>query len=111
MDSLSKLKKLENIHILFWLFKDGFWMLNFQTLAIIMVIPTIIIAIINVFIIKQELEILIHLAILCWILANCIWMFNEFYVINYYKYYASAFFSLGILFMFLYFLRLYRKTV
>ncbi len=111
MEALSKLKKLENIHIVFWLFKDSFWMLNFQFLAIVMVIPTIIIAIINVFISKKTLDIYIHIAILCWILANCIWMFNEFYVMTFYKYYASLFFGLGLLFMLLYFFRLYRKAV
>ena len=38
-------RKMENLHIVFWLFKDISWCMIWQTLGIIMVIPTLSVAI------------------------------------------------------------------
>jgi hypothetical protein len=76
----AKFRRMENLHILFWLMKDISWCLIFKEMGIAMIIPTISIAI---WITWQNREIkseLIHnLAIVFWITANGYWMISEFF--------------------------------
>jgi hypothetical protein len=71
---------MENLHIVFWLFKDLSWCMNFRILGMIMVIPTLSIAI---FIARRtrklRAELAHNLAIIFWITANSYWMVAEFY--------------------------------
>ena len=73
-------RKMENLHILFWLFKDLAWCMEFKTLGIIMVTPTIIIAMVIAWRTRNLVSELCHnLAICFWILANTYWMVSEFF--------------------------------
>ncbi len=75
-----KFRKIENLHILLWLMKDICWALNFKYPALIMIIPTLMVAVIISYQTRKIISELIHnLAIDFWITANCTWMVGEFF--------------------------------
>lgn len=75
-----KFRKVENLHILLWLIKDACWALNFKIPALIMIIPTLLVAVLITFQTRKITSELLHnLAIDFWIIANCTWMVGEFY--------------------------------
>ncbi|MFZ1262478.1 MAG: hypothetical protein WAT34_03135 [Chitinophagaceae bacterium] len=72
-------RRLENMHIVFWLLKDISWCMIWKPLGIAMIIPTLCIAIWIAWHnrhIKSELA--HNLAIVFWISANSLWMISEF---------------------------------
>jgi len=75
----ARLRRMENLHIVFWLLKDISWCLIWKELGIAMFIPTFSIAIWICWKnrdIKSELS--HNLAIVFWITANGYWMISEF---------------------------------
>ena len=87
----------ENIHIVLWLLKDLCWCTLSKTLGIIMVIPTIALAIYITFLYRNnKAEVLHNTAIIFWICANSTWMIGEFYFEDGLRNYALVFFSMGI---------------
>lgn len=76
----ARFRRVENLHILFWLLKDACWALNLSTPALVMIIPTMGAALIITWQTRKIISELLHnLAILCWITANCTWMIGEFF--------------------------------
>lgn len=76
----AKYRRIENLHILLWLVKDACWALNLRIPALLMIIPTLTVAIlITVQTRKITSEFLHNLSIDFWITANCTWMVGEFY--------------------------------
>ncbi|PZX64731.1 hypothetical protein [Hydrotalea sandarakina] len=74
-----KYRKMENLHIVFWLFKDISWCMFWRPLGIAMIFPTLIISIIIAYRTRQYMSELCHnLAITVWISANSYWMISEF---------------------------------
>ena len=72
-------RKMENLHIVFWLLKDISWCLFWKPLGILMIFPTLIIAIVISFRTRRMVSELCHnLAIVFWITANSYWMIAEF---------------------------------
>ncbi len=73
-------RRLENLHIVFWLLKDLAWCLVWRPLGLAMVLPTLAIA---VLITRRSravpAEYAHNLAIVCWIVANSYWMTSEFF--------------------------------
>ncbi|TKB98776.1 hypothetical protein [Pedobacter cryophilus] len=70
---------MENLHIVFWLLKDISWCLFLKPLGIIMIVPTLTIAVIIAYRTRKMVSELCHnLAISLWILANSYWMVTEF---------------------------------
>ncbi len=74
-----KYRKLENLHIVFWLLKDVAWCMIWKPIGIFMIFPTLFISIL----IAQRTWKLVserfhNLAITCWISANSYWMISEF---------------------------------
>lgn len=75
-----KFRKMENLHIVFWLLKDISWCMVWRPLGIMMVVPTLAIAIWIVFKNKNFVSEVCHnLAIVFWISANSFWMISEFF--------------------------------
>lgn len=71
---------MENLHIVFWLFKDLSWCLVWKPLGIIMMVPTLTISIIIAWRTRNLVSELCHnLAICIWICANSYWMISEFF--------------------------------
>ena len=108
-----KYRKMENLHIVFWLFKDVAWCMVWRPLGILMIFPTLIISIIIAWRTKQYISELCHnLAITVWISANSYWMISEFAgfdnkVISEhitYKHLALIPFSIGLLILAYYYL-------
>lgn len=108
---MSKIRKVENLHIVFWLIKDSCWMFELKWLGVMMVLPTLVIALFIINQTKKSKEIYINLAILFWIMANSFWMFTEFFDYKEYKLYAAYPFALGFIFVGLYFFKLYTLLV
>ena len=76
----ARYRKLENLHIVFWLFKDISWCMIWQTLGIIMVIPTLSVAIYISYRTRNiKAELAHNLAVAFWISANSYWMISEFF--------------------------------
>ena len=72
-------RKMENLHIVFWLFKDISWCLIWKPLAVAMIFPTLIIAIVITLRTRQYMSEVCHnVAIVFWITANSYWMVSEF---------------------------------
>lgn len=75
-----KYRKVENLHILLWLLKDICWALNLKYPALIMIIPTLTVAVLITYQTRKISSELMHnLAIDFWITANCTWMIGEFF--------------------------------
>ena len=73
-------RKMENLHIVFWLFKDIGWCLVWRPLGISMIFPTLIIAIVIAWRTRHLMSELCHnLAITLWIFANSYWMISEYF--------------------------------
>ncbi|MEP6675399.1 MAG: hypothetical protein ABJA78_09590 [Ferruginibacter sp.] len=106
-------RKMENLHIVFWLFKDISWCMIWRPLGIAMIFPTLIIAIIITIRTRQYVSEICHnLAIVFWISANSFWMISEFFHFDsmivagniMYKYLSIIPFGIGILILSYYYL-------
>ena len=108
-----RFRKMENLHIVFWLFKDISWCMVWRPLGIAMIFPTLIIAIIIAIRTRQYFSEICHnVAIVFWISANSFWMISEFFGFDVkkvygnitYKYMAIIPFGIGILILAYYYL-------
>lgn len=76
----ARYRKMENMHIIFWLLKDISWCMIWRVLGITMIFPTLIISIIIAWRTRDLKSELAHnLAITFWISANSVWMLSEFF--------------------------------
>lgn len=108
-----EIRKIENVHIGFWLLKDIGWIQDFHILAITMVIPTLLIAIWLTWHTRRDAGECVHCAaVVCWITANAIWMVGEFFYNDTTRSVASIFFSVGVLLLACHYIRhLFVQTV
>jgi hypothetical protein len=99
-------RKMENMHIIFWLFKDISWCMLWKPLGIAMIFPTLIFALVITFRTRHQVSELCHnMAVVFWIIANSYWMIGEFVGFEMlpligeytYKHLAVIPFTLGIL--------------
>jgi hypothetical protein len=106
-------RKMENMHIIFWLLKDISWCMIWRPLGIAMVFPTLIVAIIIAIRTRHFRSELCHnVAIVFWITANAYWMISEFFYFDdliafqniTYKYLAVIPFGIGISILLYYYL-------
>ena len=110
----QRFRKMENLHILFWLLKDISWCMVWKPLGIAMIFPTLIIAIVITIRTRRYTSELCHnLAVVLWIIANSYWMISEFMVfdslpLNFYDFsfkdLTAIPFALGILILAFYYL-------
>lgn len=102
----EKFRRTENLHIVFWLVKDMSWAMLWRPLGIIMIFPTVAVAMLITWQTRKLKSELFHnLAVLCWILANCYWMVTEFMNLpDHYRYYAAIPFAIGMFFIATYYL-------
>jgi hypothetical protein len=106
-------RKMENLHIVFWLLKDISWCLVWKPLGIIMIFPTLIISIVIAWRTRRFMSELCHnIAITVWITANSYWMISEFFHFDEkevmagitFKHLAIIPFAIGILLLAYYYL-------
>jgi len=78
-----RIRKMENLHIVFWLLKDISWCMVWRPLGIAMIFPTLIIAIVIAWRNRQYMSEACHnVAIVFWITANAYWMVSEFFAFD-----------------------------
>ena len=76
----ARYRRMENMHIVFWLMKDISWCLIWKVLGITMIIPTLTVAILIAWRTRDIKSELAHnLAVAFWISANSLWMISEFF--------------------------------
>jgi hypothetical protein len=74
---------LENGHILLWLIKDTCWASGFRPGGMLMILPTLAMAVFFLWKTRQVRAELFHnIAICLWIMANSVWMTGEFYKLD-----------------------------
>jgi hypothetical protein len=98
----DRFRRIENLHIVFWLLKDISWAMLWKPIGLAMFIPTVSLAILITWQTRKLISELYHnLAIVCWIIANGYWMIAEFFWpdLDYLRFYASIPFSIGIIFI------------
>lgn len=109
----NKYRKMENLHIVFWIFKDISWCLFWKPVGILMIIPTLFISIVILYNTRKIVSELCHnIAITVWIMANSYWMVSEFlgfdehiiYGTIIYKHLALIPFFIGVLALAYYYL-------
>lgn len=109
----ARYRKMENMHIVFWLAKDVAWCMAWRPLGVAMTIPTLAIAVIIAYRTRRIKSELAHnLAIAFWISANAYWMISEFFHFDMaplfgsftFKHLALVPFAIGMLFLLWYYL-------
>jgi hypothetical protein len=102
----ARYRKMENMHIVFWLLKDVSWCMIWKSLGLAMIVPTLAIAIMIAWRTRAiRAELAHNLAITFWITANAYWMVSEFFHFDeihiwrefYGKHMAIIPFSIGVL--------------
>lgn len=102
----DRFRRIENLHIVFWLLKDISWAMLWKPVGLAMFVPTISVAILITWQTRKLASELYHnLAVVCWITANGYWMIVEFFwpQFDYLRYYAAIPFSTGIIFISIYY--------
>ncbi len=102
----DRFRRIENMHIVFWLIKDISWAMLWKPIGLLMFIPTISVAMLITWQTRKlKSEWYHNMAILFWISANGYWMIVEFFwpAIETLRYYAAIPFSVGILFIGVYY--------
>jgi hypothetical protein len=109
----DKFRKIENLHILFWLIKDMSWAMLWKPIGILMIFPTLTVALMITWQTRALKSELYHnLAVLFWITANCFWMIVEFLgVDDRLRYYAIIPFSIGLVIILAYYLVIRPKEI
>lgn len=94
---LKDIRKIENLHVALWLLKDASWCSSWKALGVVMIIPTLAVALQIVWHSRKQTEDLIHNVAVClWICANMIWMAGEFFLNDGTRGYAKVFFFAGL---------------
>lgn len=93
----NSIRRIENLHIGFWLLKDLGWVQNIHILGISMLIPTLLMALWLTWRMRHDFAELTHnIAVCCWIVANGIWMIGEFFYNDGTRLLATVFFLAGV---------------
>lgn len=101
----ARYRRIENLHILFWLLKDMCWVMLWKPLGIFMILPTLSAAILITWQTRKiKAELLHNLAVDCWISANAYWMVTEFMNRENLRIYTCIPFSIGLLMLLYYYL-------
>ncbi|MFN0032324.1 MAG: hypothetical protein ACKVOR_09210 [Flavobacteriales bacterium] len=101
----DKIRKVENLHIVFWLVKDCCWVSDYKTLGVYMIAPTLLISLYITIRFRHSLAELAHnIAVTSWICANSTWMIGEFYFKDTTRPEAKIFFYIGIVVLASYYL-------
>lgn len=77
---MKDLRKLENLHVGFWLLKDTSWCQHWVAAGLIAAVPTLALSIVIAWKSRHTLGEFVHSTAVClWIMANIIWMVGEFF--------------------------------
>lgn len=94
----KNIREYENLHIALWLVKDCCWVMSFKIGGMMMIIPTLVVAIHLAWRSRKNISDLFHnIAVCLWISANAIWMTGEFFCNDTLRPYSSVLFFIGII--------------
>ncbi|MET0242408.1 MAG: hypothetical protein ABW174_03025 [Flavitalea sp.] len=115
----GRFRRIENLHIFFWIVKDISWAMLWKPIGVFMLVPTLAVAIVITWQTRKIVSELFHnLAVVFWITANGYWMIVEF--LGYdetLRIYTIIPFTIGLIFIVTYYAyilpreRLKRKTL
>jgi hypothetical protein len=101
----ARFRRIENLHILFWLMKDISWALLWKPIGIAMLAPTLVVAVVITYQTRKlNAELFHNLAIVFWICANGFWMIVEFFDRDDLRTWTAIPFSIGLFFILTYYL-------
>lgn len=93
----KNIREYENLHIALWLIKDTCWVMSFKVGGMLMIIPTLLVAIHLTWKSRKNLSDLFHNTAVClWITANAIWMTGEFFFNDGFRPYSTVLFGIGL---------------
>lgn len=102
----ERIRKIENAHILLWLFKDICWVADIKWMGTIMIAPTLFVALWITYRMRKSVSELVHnVAVICWICANSVWMLGEFYFKDGTRPISIGLFATGIIILVVYYVR------
>jgi|APGre2960657505_1045072.scaffolds.fasta_scaffold00556_17 uncharacterized membrane protein (GlpM family) len=94
----GRIRGTENLHILLWIVKDTCWVQDYRLAGVLMILPTISVAIYLTAQARAQRDEFIHnLAVVFWLCANSVWMIGEFFFDDHTRTYALVFFGIGLL--------------
>lgn len=98
MSLFRSIRSTENFHIVLWLFKDLCWVMDLHVAGLIMIVPTVSMAVWLAWRSRASVGELLHsIAVVRWITANSIWMVGEFFYRDTTRHLAACFFVAGLL--------------
>jgi len=93
----KNLREYENLHVALWLIKDACWVMNFHLAGMIMIVPTLAVALHLAWKSRKNNTELHHNVAICyWIAANGMWMTGEFFYNDSLRPYAMVLFAAGL---------------
>lgn len=93
----KQLREFENFHIVLWLLKDLCWVSDWKIAGMVMIIPTLFMALYITWRSRKDTADIYHnIAVCCWICANGTWMTGEFFFNDTWRPFALVFFLAGI---------------
>ncbi len=112
MSLLDSVRKFENMHIVLWLLKDICWITDFKVGGMLMIAPTLGLALYLTWRLRtNRTEFLSNTAVCAWICANAIWMTGEFFFNDKLRPLAISFFVIGFVCIGTeYFIRAFKKV-
>ncbi|MCS6989317.1 MAG: hypothetical protein NZM06_07355 [Chloroherpetonaceae bacterium] len=100
MSLFDSVRKFENLHVVLWLLKDVCWISDFKIVGMIMVAPTLALALYLTWRFRGvRTEFLTNAAVCAWISANSVWMTGEFFFEDSLRPFAIVFFVIGFCFI------------
>lgn len=110
--NLASIRKTENLHIVFWLIKDTCWVMNYTLPGVLMIAPTLGVALYLSWKCRHDVNELAHsLAVCFWIGANSVWMLGEFFWEDRLRTPAFLLFACGLICILLNYLVFRRPTM
>jgi hypothetical protein len=98
------IRKIENAHVAFWLVKDFSWCTGTKSLGLLMVLPTLLLAVsLTKHSWKDREDFAHNLATCFWIGANIVWMVGEFFFDDHTRPLAQMFFGVGLAVLIVYY--------
>lgn len=80
MITLPGIRVHENLHIVLWLLKDLAWLMEYRLTGLMMVPPTVAMALFIAWQCRSERREFVHaIAVIFWIFANSTWMIGDFF--------------------------------
>ncbi len=94
---MKDIRRIENLHVALWLLKDVSWCSSWKMFGVLMIAPTLTMAVYITWKTREIATELIHNMVVCaWICANITWMVGEFYWNDGTRGFARVFFYAGI---------------